>query len=157
MGEFGMTIEILRIRNNAALLIEDFRDFILKFFESDKLVEDPGAAMLELARLIHLDGLGLFVTRDGRQWTGAILCQHNQSAFSPGCTVIHLYCKDAEPETRRELIQALYTFAQEGGYSSIIAIDTDNKAEAFSQLFSAVGKPTVLGNMFHFDMDEGLL
>ena len=152
-----MTVEIFRIRNNAAFLIEDFRNFMLKVFESNKLVKDPDAALAELASQIHLDILGLFVIRNEKEWTGAILCQHGRSAFNPACIVIHLYCKDAEPETGRELVQALYTFAQEGGYSDIIAIDTNNKAEAFSQLFSALGKPSTLGSVFHFDLDEGLL
>lgn len=156
-GESEVIVEALRIRNNAVFLIKDFRDFMLKFFESDKMVKDPAGALAELAKKIHLDALGLFVTRDESGWTGAILCQHNSTAFSPACVVIHLDCKGGGAETRKLLVQSLYNFAKEGGYNEIIAIDTNDKPTGFEKLFGALGEPVVLGSVFRFDMDESLL
>jgi len=130
---------------------------MLEVFKSNKMVKDPNAALMEIAEQIHIDDLGLFVTRDEKRWTGAVLCQLSRTAFNPACIVIHLYCKGSGKETRNELIQAVFNFAEEGGYNDIIAIDANNKSKGFGKMFEAWGTPTILGSMFHFDMTESLL
>jgi len=152
-----MTIQTMRIRNNAALMLPDFREFILQFFESDKMVRKPGQALVELATQIHKDNLGLFIAHDESGFTGAMLCQLSATAFNPGCVVIHLYCKRGGAETRNGLLAMMCEFAIEGGYNEIIAIDTNNKPMGFAKVFGAVGKPVKLGSVFRFDLEEGLL
>lgn len=152
-----MTIETIRIRNSIAFTLPHFRAFMLDVLESNRLIKDAEIALNELAVMVHKDGLGLFVVKDGERWTGAVILQLSETAFNPGCIVIHLYCKGAGSETRSELVQAMYNFATEGGYNDVIAIDTNNKPQAFGKLFSALGEPSILGNVFRFDLRESLL
>ena len=130
---------------------------MLGVLKSNRMIKDPKAALEELSAMIHKDAMGLFVVRDGKRWLGAVICQLSETAFNPACVIIHLYCKDAGTEIRSELVQAMYNFAIEGGYNDIIAIDTNNKPQAFAKLFSALGETSMLGNVFRFDLRESLL
>lgn len=152
-----MTVETIRIRNSIAFTLPDFKTFMLDVLGSNRMIKDPEIALNELAAMVHKDRLGLFVVKDGEQWTGAVIVQLSETAFNPACIVIHLYCKGAGAETRAELVQAMYNFATEGGYNDIIAIDANNKPQAFAKLFSALGETSILGCVFRFDLRESLL
>jgi len=123
---------------------------------SNKLVKDPVKASLELCMRITLEDLGFFVAGDDGDWTGALLAQRSRTELNPATVVLHLYVTGGD-EVRNALLTELVDYAKEGGFEDIIAIDTNNKPQAFGKLFSVAGTPTKLGEVFHFDINESLL
>lgn len=145
---------LLRVQNPRAFLIPSFNAFLLKALSTSPLTEDPEAAMLELVDLAQHPAAGIFVVREGAEYTGFALCENNSSALSPGCMVLHFYAPNA-PEARKALIEAVADFARSGQNSKIWGIDVNCRGKGFARMFKAVGSPTVRGQLFEFDVTEG--
>ncbi len=129
---------------------------MVKAMTTNKLVKDPVKASLELCMRITLDDLGFFVAGKDGEWTGALLAQRSRTELNPATVVLHLYVTGGD-RVRSALITELVEYAKAGGFEDIIAIDTNQKPQAFGKLFSVAGTPTTVGEVFHFDINESLL
>lgn len=151
-----MTVNTIRITSIEELKSPEIQQLLLKTMSSNKLVRDPVKASLELAMRIAHEDLGLFIAGEDDELTGCILVQRSRTELNPACIVLHLYVTGGE-RVRNALLGELLDYARDGGFTDIIAIDTNNKPNAFGKLFSVAGSPTKLGDVFHFDMNESLL
>lgn len=146
--------EAIRIQDPNAFLIPGLTELALSALGTSPLVPDPQAALLELVDKIAHPALGLFVVLEGDRLTAIALAEHNDSALSPGCGVLHFYNRGSN-EARKALIDALAGFAREGGFTKLWGIDTGRRPGAFARLFRALGPAEPQGQLFEFDLTEG--
>ena len=135
-------------------MLSDLQNFVLKAFATSPIIEDAHAALLELVEYIEQPIMGLFLTREGTEFTGLALLENCPSALSPGCLVLHFY-NAGSAAARKLLIQAVIDFARSGGYDKIRGCDINHKPEAFARLFRSAGPAVELGQFFEFQLPKG--
>lgn len=143
-----------RITSPRAFMLADIHNFIIKALVSSPIIPDAQAAVMELVEYIDRPIMGLFLVREGLKWTGLLLAENNQSALSPGCTILHFY-NEGGAESRKLLIQVATAFAGSGGFTKIRGVDISHSPAAFARLFKAAGPAVELGQLFEFQLPEG--
>lgn len=129
---------------------------MLKALSSSPLIEAPEAALLELVDYVEHPGAGVYIVREGLAYVGLLLIEHSGSAFTPGCTVLHIH-NEGSPEARKRLVDAAVAFARERGVSKIWGVDINRRPKGFARLFKAAGPAVNRGSLFEFDTSEGEL
>ncbi len=145
---------LLRIQNPRAFLMPDLNAFVLRALSSSTIIKAPAAALLELVDYVEHPGAGVYVVREGSEYVGLLLIEHSGSAFTPGCTVLHMH-NAGSTEARKKLVDAAVAFARDHGASQLWGVDTNSKPGAFARLFKAAGPAVNRGCLFEFDTSEG--
>jgi hypothetical protein len=121
----GEAVSVYRITNAADLA--RVYPLVVKALQSDPLVVDPFAAVVEAAGLVGNPDFGLFVT-DG----GVIVVDCNRSALCAGATVLHLYAPRGQ---RKALVAAAEELARARGCNRIRGVDINQRPMAYERLF----------------------
>jgi len=147
-----VTVEVLRIRNANALLLPSIRAFVYRALTTNSLASHPAQALVELADVLHLDEVGLFLVKEDNHWAATALCEINTSALAPkACNVIHFY-NAGSADARKALVQQIVAYAREAGVKMLAGVDMNTKPRAFARLFKDAGQARVVGELFLFDI-----
>lgn len=145
---------LIRVTSPRAFMLADLQNFVIRALTTSPIIPDAHAALLELVEYIDKSVMGLFLVREGAEFTGMILMENCESALSPGSTVLHFY-NAGSAAGRNLLIQAAIAFARSAGLHKIRGIDISHKPAAFARLFRSAGPATELGCYFEFALPEG--
>ena len=141
-------VEILRVRNPAALLVP----------EIEKLVDDAflnvgcKAAKNFLPESIPEDRVGLFLARVEGEWKGLAWVRNSEREDDKSAVVLHFFCRRAGRGVREALVKSVVDFAKAGGMETLMAWDINRKPRAFQRIFKSAGPSKEVVRAYEFDL-----
>lgn len=145
-------LNVWRVRRPEILDLPSVRGLVYEALATNSMVGDPLEALRDVQRYIEVPQLGLFVVHEGGRFVGAALAQLPTTALSPkACNVLHFFMQGSA-EARAALVDAVVAYAREAGYDQLLAVDMNDRPEAFARLFRRAGAPSRVGQVFTFDL-----
>lgn len=143
-------IEGFHVRNAAAYVLPDIRDFVLRAFGSGSLVA-PEDAVVELATNADDDRLQVMMWREDGEWRGMAVVILPVSRLMPNASVLQFY-NAGSAQLRRAMVSKIVTVVRDAGYDSIEALNLNGKDQAFQRLWRSAGPVTKVGSFFMIDV-----
>lgn len=143
-------IEGFHVRNAAAYVLPDIREFVLRAFDSGSLV-GPEDAVVELATNAENQHLQVMMWREDGEWRGLAVVILPVSRLMPHASVLHFY-NAGSAALRRAMVDKIVTVVREAGYGTIETLHLKGKDAAFERLWRSAGKVTRAGSYFTIDI-----
>jgi hypothetical protein len=142
-------IDIIRVRNEKALELDDIATFMDAVFESAR---DP-RAQRRMKEFLPDDRHAIYLARLDNEWKGFAWVAQPEDDEDDIATVLHFYCKGGK-FVRDSLVENVVKFAREGGATRLLAWDLNKKPRAFARLFKAAGPVREIIRAYEFDLKE---